>query len=1121
MRPFTVSATSASSGAVTYAVVSGNATISGSTVTLTGIGPVVLSASQVAAGNYAAATASTTFTVGAATPTLTFATIPAETFGNAPFTVSATSASSGAVTYTVVSGNATISGSTVTLTGIGPVVLSASQVAAGNYAAATASTTFTVAAEVPTLAFANIPAKTFGNAPFTVSATSASAGAVTYSVISGPATIAGSTVTLTGSGQVVLGASQAANGNYAAATTSVTLNVATAVPVLTFAPIPPETFGNAPFTVSATSASSGAVTYAVTSGPATISGSTVTLTGSGLVTLSASQAASGNYGAGSATTSFTVSAAQPTLTFAPIATQTYGNPPLTVSATSASSGAVTYLVVSGPATISGSVVTFTGAGTVMLSASQVASGNYLAATASVSFTVQPESTTLTFAPIPAKTYGNAPFTVSATSASSGAVTYTVTSGPATISGSTVTITGAGTVTLGASQAASGGYAAANAATSFTVASNVTISPITPAGSTIAPGIQAFNATAVGGVTNTLTWTATGGSFVGNVWTSSNTAGTYTITATSVDEPSVKVTTTITVSAPVITTQPVSQNICTNATATLSVAANYAATYQWYLGSTAIAGATSPSYFIASAQPTIDAGDYTAKVSNPAGSVTSNVATLTVGSSITTNPASVSVYPTQTATFNVVATGKSPFTYQWYLVPSGGSNTAIAGATSSSYTTAAVTSANNGQGYLVIVKDSCGNPLTSTTATLTVLSGSAPPTITQQPSNATVAVNATTTFTVTATGTPTLTYQWYYQPVGSVTGTAISGATSTSYTVPSTSTNTSNDQDEYYVMITNGYGQAVSNKVTLAVGNGILLQVGNPQDQYVNPGSPATFAVTATSNLPLSYQWYMAAPGSSSFAAIPGATGASYTIASAATSQSGSVFYVVISNGVTANVTSNSASLFVGALASIPSCSTNWNTVGNAAALASGCGYQLVGATQNQQGAIVWPTLLATGNIQLSFTVNISNTSNPPADGFAVLLGDPSLGATLTSTGATGQGLGAEGIPGFVIAFDDYFNQGDPTVPYLGVGRGETALWENPYFYTNTGIPAIATYHTSITHTYVVSIVQGFMTVTMDGNQVFSGSVNVPPVAYLYVTASTGSLWEQVQISNISATVSTP
>jgi hypothetical protein len=159
----------------------------------------------------------------------------------------------------------------------------------------------------------------------------------------------------------------------------------------------------------------------------------------------------------------------PALSFATIASQTYGNAPFSISATSASSGTVTYAVFSGPANLSGSTVTLTGAGTVVLNASQAASGNYSAATATTSFTVAPIVPTLSFATIASQTYGNAPFSISATSASSGAVTYTVVSGPATISGSTVTLTGAGTVVLDANQAASGGYAPATATTSFTAA----------------------------------------------------------------------------------------------------------------------------------------------------------------------------------------------------------------------------------------------------------------------------------------------------------------------------------------------------------------------------------------------------------------------------------------------------------------------------------------------------------------------------------------------------------------------------------------------------------------------------------------------------------------------------
>ena len=66
-----------------------------------------------------------------------------------------------------------------------------------------------------------------------------------------------------------------------------------------------------------------------------------------------------------------------------------------MSATSASSGAVSYSVTSGPATISGNMVTLTGVGTVVLGASQAASGSYVASTASISFTVNPATPVVT------------------------------------------------------------------------------------------------------------------------------------------------------------------------------------------------------------------------------------------------------------------------------------------------------------------------------------------------------------------------------------------------------------------------------------------------------------------------------------------------------------------------------------------------------------------------------------------------------------------------------------------------------------------------------------------------------------------------------------------------------
>src|SRR5207245_5628213 len=78
-----------------------------------------------------------------------------------------------------------------------------------------------------------------------------------------------------------------------------------------------------------------------------------------------------------------------------------------------------------------------------------------------------------------------------------------------------------------------------------------------------------------------------------------------------------------------------------------------------------------------------------------GSVTRTAARLTVNAapvapSIITQPASQTVTAGQTAFFSVAATGTAPLSYQWQK-----NSVAISGATSSSYTTPATTSSDNG------------------------------------------------------------------------------------------------------------------------------------------------------------------------------------------------------------------------------------------------------------------------------------------------------------------------------------------------------------------------------------------------------------------------------------------
>src|SRR5258708_25013262 len=161
-----------------------------------------------------------------------------------------------------------------------------------------------------------------------------------------------------------------------------------------------------------------------------------------------------------------------------------------------------------------------------------------------------------------------------------------------------------------------------------------------------------------------------------------------------------------------------------------------------------------------------AGNYTATVSNAAGSVPSNIATVLVGSTVTANPQSLSIFATQTATFSVAASGQAPFTFQWLQIPSGGTiGTAVSGATSSTYTTPAADVSLNGASYYADVTDACGTTMTSTVASLAVANGNVPPTILTQPQGQAVAAGGTASCSGTASGAARLRSQGVGNPAG--------------------------------------------------------------------------------------------------------------------------------------------------------------------------------------------------------------------------------------------------------------------------------------------------------------------------------------------------------------------
>ncbi|HJQ04594.1 MAG TPA: YDG domain-containing protein [Nocardioides sp.] len=162
--------------------------------------------------------ASPVVTISGGSQTLTFGALGNKTWGDADFTVAATSTSSAnPITYTA-SGDCTIvSGNQVHLVQAGSCTVTAHQAAGNGYtAAADVSQGFTINKASQTITFGALADKTWGAADFSVSATASSGLAVTFTG-DGQCSVSGTTVHLTGAGACTITAHQAGNVDFSAA----------------------------------------------------------------------------------------------------------------------------------------------------------------------------------------------------------------------------------------------------------------------------------------------------------------------------------------------------------------------------------------------------------------------------------------------------------------------------------------------------------------------------------------------------------------------------------------------------------------------------------------------------------------------------------------------------------------------------------------------------------------------------------------------------------------------------------------------------------------------------------------------------------------------------------------
>ena len=181
-----------------------------------------------------------------------------------------------------------------------------------------------------------------------------------------------------------------------------------------------------------------------------------------------------------------------------------------------------------------------------------------------------------------------------------------------------------------------------------------------------------------------------------------------------------------------------------------------------------------------------------------------------------------------------------------------------------------------------------NALTPAQLQTLFLAGQMPPAITVQPVQPTVTFSEgqSNSFSVTAVGAPTITYQWQKN------GANISGATKSTLSYPNL---VGTNSGAYDVVAINAYGRTTSSIVAMTVIAGPPIINVRPISLGRYPGGSATFSVTASGSIPLTYQWSHAGTP------IPGATGTSISLSQLQTADLGAYSVLVANSYGSSNI----------------------------------------------------------------------------------------------------------------------------------------------------------------------------------------------------------------------------
>ncbi len=315
-----------------------------------------------------------------------------------------------------------------------------------------------------TIEVPNVTAKKFGDAPFTLSARSSAGLPLTYQKIEGPIALEGNRVTIQGAGDATVKIIGQGNDQYATVEREITFTINRAKPVIRASRVEDKSFGDEAFRLDVTADDSLPVDLTVEEGNVVLDNGLVRIQGVGDVRIRATRAEDRDHEAADPVTiAFSVSRANQTLTFEPIADTAFlPNRALELETDLSSDLEVIYEVVNGGVEIVNGKAIIQQAGPVTIRATQPGNDNYRAANAvERSFTIAKAQQEIYFEKIDDKQATDAVFTLQANSNSDLPVGYRIVRGQATVdSQGTLTIEGDGEVVVEAYQEGNVNYEAA-------------------------------------------------------------------------------------------------------------------------------------------------------------------------------------------------------------------------------------------------------------------------------------------------------------------------------------------------------------------------------------------------------------------------------------------------------------------------------------------------------------------------------------------------------------------------------------------------------------------------------------------------------------------------------------